>query len=341
LILTAAANADFKDIVAGRFASKPENLIVNLPPRPGTWPGAIFTFNTRFPAQRGERNDPALHGGDKLTIQANDDFHQDASPKNSLWSFLGLPPQTAEGAEVVISFSDAQVVDMSPPDLLRHVETAPAAATAAKRGQIPLIVSRAYVGTPVITVSRKADTPPEMWAKLKESLQPGAQGSSSIQDNVSYVARDPLVFAFEVAQISFDPGELSKGNIKASLAPLPSSLFAVREQESDRALAAAESAISAITGLSAHEVQQKWIFLDSARPSAPLAQTPAPARSTAEDRTVNPTPAAIPTPVARPGGGANALLGERSSARVHTHHSSMMKPKPIRKKSKQHRRAGR
>jgi hypothetical protein len=40
LIMTTAANAGFKDVVADRFFSNVENMIVNLPPRPGTWPPA-------------------------------------------------------------------------------------------------------------------------------------------------------------------------------------------------------------------------------------------------------------------------------------------------------------
>jgi hypothetical protein len=40
LIMTTSANADVKDVVADRFSSNVENMIVNLPPRPGTWPPA-------------------------------------------------------------------------------------------------------------------------------------------------------------------------------------------------------------------------------------------------------------------------------------------------------------
>jgi hypothetical protein len=156
---------------------------------------------------------------------------------------------------------------------------------------------------------------------------------------VSYAAGDPLVFAFEVDQISFDPGELSKGNIKVTLAPLPSSLFAIREQESDRALAAAESGISAITGLSAHEIQQKWIFVDPARPSAPVAQAPVqlPAAPVAR-AAVNAAPAVVPAPVPRPTG-VRPVVGRHSSLQSPKDRSSRTKTKSTRMKANKHRRA--
>jgi hypothetical protein len=336
LIMATAAHADFKDVVAERFSSNPEHIIVNLPPRPGTWPGAIFTFNMRFATKGGDPNDPALHRGQKTRIDISDGLRLDASSKDSIWSSFRLSPEAADTVDAVMSFPDAQAVEMSPADLLRHVETAPAAATVAKRGQIPLIVIRAYVGTPLLTISRKAGTAADAWARVKAELEAGAQVPSSIQDSVSYTAGDPLVFAFEVAQISYDPSELSKGNTKVVLAPLPGSLFAVREQESDRALAAAEAAISAITGLSAHEIQQKWLFVDPARPSLPVAQAPEQLPfPPAAPASVNAPPAAIPAPVPRPAA-AQAVVGGRPSLRIQKGQS--LRPKSARVKSNKHRR---
>jgi hypothetical protein len=297
LLFATAANADFREVVAGRFSSNPENLIINLPPRPAAWPGAVFTYNMRFPIKPGDTNDPALHRGEKTSIQANDGFRLDGSSKASLWSFLRIPASVIESTDVVMSFADAQAVDMTAPDLLRRAETADAAAAAGRRGQIPLIVNRAYVGTPIVTITRKADASPESWGKVQSTLEASAQGKVSIGDVVSYAASEPIVFAFEVNQISFDPTELSRGRVKVSLAPLPASLFAVREQESDRALSAAESAISAITGLSAREIEQRWIFIDAAKPNVavPLAaERPGPA---AAERAAT---AARPLPVPRP-----------------------------------------
>ena len=339
LIMTTAANADFKDVVADRFSSNVENMIVNLPPRPGIWPGAIFTFNMRFPSKGGDPNDPALHRGQKTRIEISDGLRLDASSKASIWSSFRLSPEAADSVDAVMSFPDAQAVEMSSADLIRHVETAPAAASAAKRGQVPLIVIRAYVGTPLLTISRKAGTAADAWAKVKAGLEAGAQVPSSIQDTVSYAAGDRVVFAFEVAQIAFDPGELSKGNIKVTLAPLPGSLFAVREQESDRALAAAEAAISAITGLSPQEIQQKWIFVDPARPSAPVAQAPEQLSAAPLPRaTANPAPPAVPAPAPRPAA-ARAVVGEHPSPRAQKDRSVRTKLKYVRIKPKKHRRA--
>ena len=235
------ANADFKDVVAARFSSRAENVIVNVPPRPGAWPGAVLTYNMRFPAKSGDPGDPALRRGDKTSIPAEDGFRLDAKSKASVWSFFRLSPAAGDSAEIVMSFTDAQAIDMNAQDLVRRVEAAEAAAAAARRGQIPLVIRRAYVGTPIITISRKADASAEAWTKVKAGLEAAARSAAApAGDVITYAAGEPFAFAFEADEISFDPGELAKGSIKVSFAPLPGQLFAIREQESDRALAAAE-----------------------------------------------------------------------------------------------------
>jgi hypothetical protein len=338
LLLTNVASADFKDVVANRFSSNAENLIINVPPRPGTWPGAIFTYNMRFPSKKGDANDPALRRGDKIAIEAKDGLRLDASSKAIVWSFFRVSAEAADSADVVMSFPDAQLVEMNAADLVQRVATG-SAASAAKRGQIPLIISRAYLGTPLVTISRKPDASPGAWAKAKAGFEAGAQAAASVQDSVSYTAGDPFIFAFEVDQIAFDPGELSKGSLKVNLAHLPSSLFALREQESDRALSAAESAISAITGLSAHEIEQKWIFLDTAKPSA--AAPEAPARSSPPPPAAAAAPASaalVPAPLPRPAAAHVPAVQKASTQKLKTP-PRRVKPKQTRTKPKKHRAA--
>ncbi len=302
VVFASAAQADFKDVIAARFSSRADYIILNLPPRPGAWPGAILTYNMRFPAKAGDPNDPASRRGDKAAISAAEGFRLDTSSRASVWGSLKLPPSAGDSAEVVMSFADAQPMEMEPRDLARRIEGAEAASAAARRGQMPLVIRRAYVGTPMITISRKADTSQEAWAKVKAGLDANARGAEG--DAITYPAGEPFPFAFEADQINFDPGELAKGITKVTFAPLPAQLFAAREQESDRALAAAESAISAITGLSAREIEQKWIFIDAAKGSVPAAPAPAgsPAQAAAPVAALPAAaaPASTPAPPARP-----------------------------------------
>ncbi len=309
VVFASAAQADFKDVIAARFSSRADYIILNLPPRPGAWPGAILTYNMRFPAKAGDPNDPASRRGDKAAISAAEGFRLDTSSKASVWGSLKLPPSAGDSAEVVMSFADAQPMEMEPRDLARRIEGAEAASAAARRGQMPLVIRRAYVGTPMITISRKADASQEAWAKVKAGLDASVRAAEG--DAITYPAGEPFAFAFEADQISFDPGELAKGITKVTFAPLPAQLFAAREQESDRALAAAESAISAITGLSAREIEQKWIFIDAAKGSVPAAAAPAPAGSppqAAAPVAALPAaaPASTPAPPARPASSAAA-----------------------------------
>jgi hypothetical protein len=145
LLSSSAARADFREIIVQRFAATPEYLILNLPPRPGAWPGAVFTANMRFPITYGKADDPALHRGSAVSIDAQDGYAVDAGAKVTGAGWFGVSAEAAAVANVVMYFPDAQIVDMSYEDLLHHVEISPEIIAAAKRGQIPVMVVRAYV----------------------------------------------------------------------------------------------------------------------------------------------------------------------------------------------------
>ena len=61
LAIASAARAVVRDVVAHAFHTDTQQyLVMNLPPRPDSWPGTIFTENMRLPIKRGDPNDPAL-----------------------------------------------------------------------------------------------------------------------------------------------------------------------------------------------------------------------------------------------------------------------------------------
>jgi hypothetical protein len=47
----------------GNFSADPQYFILNLPPRPGGWPGTIYTPDMRFVVERGVTADPRLERG--------------------------------------------------------------------------------------------------------------------------------------------------------------------------------------------------------------------------------------------------------------------------------------
>lgn len=269
-----AAYADFKDTLAAKLAANAVYLVVNIPPRPGAWPGAIFTYNLRLPIKYGDPNDPALKRGEPISIQAEGVF--DASVKAdaaySFWSFwITAAAKAGDAADVVMTFPDARIVDMKYDELVHHIETCPGALEAAKRGQIPLIVVKAYEGTPTVTITRKAGVSAEAWAKVpKAALEVGAESSVVSKDQVIYRAGAPTVFAFETSQVLFDLHDLATGKVTITLAELgkntitleelgkntitlaalPAQVFAMREQASDVASTTSKYFTVAAGGLS-------------------------------------------------------------------------------------------
>lgn len=239
LAAVTAARADDKQIVARTFHANSEYLVMNLPPRPDAWPGAIFTANLRFPISHGDPNDPKLHRGQAVVIDSKDGFDLTGSLNGGASGWLGGSVEAGDVADVVMSFPDARIVDMDMGDLIRHVEASADAIAAAKRGQIPLLVVKAYSGTPTVTINRKLNASLEAWGKLRSNIKVGAGAAASTDDSVSYKGNGEIVFAFETSQIQFDPSDLNKGKITIQLSALPAQLYALRENDSSLKMAAA------------------------------------------------------------------------------------------------------
>lgn len=252
LLTTSALRADFKDSLASRLSVDPTYLVVNLPPRPEAWPGAIFTWNLRIPIHRGNSKDPALRSGTPIAINATEAIDVSAGAKGGYASWLGLSASAADLADVTLSLPDVTVVDMEVGELIKRVKASDEAVKAAKRGQAPLIVIKSYAATPIITVKRKSGVSAEAWAKLNKEAQVALQAQMTSADSITYKGSEPIVFAFETQQVDFDLKDLAKDVITIRLASLPSNLFAVREEVTDRALAS-------ITGISVEDIKKHGI----------------------------------------------------------------------------------
>jgi hypothetical protein len=253
-LAAASAKADDKDVVANAFHTDAQYLVMNLPPRPETWPGAIFTANLRVPIKHGDPKDPALHRGPPIGIGSNKGFNLGGGAKGGWSGFLGFSADAGDAADIVLSFPDARIIDMDQGDLIKHVEAAAEAIDAAKRGQIPLIVVKAYYGIPIVTITRKDTASADAWAKVKANAEVGINASSSSHDTVSYKGDEDIIFAFETAQIQFDPTDLDHSKMTIKLASMPSQLYAIREAYSEQATT---QIIAASTGISIAEIQMK------------------------------------------------------------------------------------
>jgi hypothetical protein len=252
-----AAKADDKDIVAKVFHTEPKYVVMNLPPRPDAWPGAIFTANMRLPLVHGNASDPAIHKGPPISIDSNSGFDLGAKTSGGISFLFGASAEAGDTANIVMSFPDASINDMDESELRKHVTAAKAVVDAAKRGQEPLIVIKSYSGTPTITITKKANASADAWARVKQDVKVGGAVDISSDDKISYKAGDNFVFAFETAQVIFDANDLAKGVYTIQLASLPATLYAFREEDSQERIA---RLLSATTGISVDAIQKNGIL---------------------------------------------------------------------------------
>jgi hypothetical protein len=255
------AHSDEKAIVARTFHADPQYLVMNLPPRPDAWPGAIFTANLRIPIVHGDPNDPALHRGEPVAISTTDGFDLAAGADAGVSSWFGVSAEAGQVADIVMSFPDAQIVDMNLDDLKNKIQGSAETVDTARNGQIPVIVVKSYSGTPVVTITRKDTASAEAWARLKENISIGANALTSSDKSISYKAGEKFVFAFETAQITFNPNSLNKGPLIMQLSALPANLYNARE---DKYVTALAEVISKSTGISVKEIKDNGFLGGSA-----------------------------------------------------------------------------
>ena len=156
IAMTIAAKADDKDVVAKAFHTDSQYVVMNIPPRPEAWPGAIFTADMRRPIVHGDASDPAIHKGTPVSIDSKSGFDLSAKGSGGISFLFGASAQAGDAANIVMSFPDARVNDMDEAELRRHVIASKEVIDEAKRGHVPLIVIKSYSGTPTMTITKKA-----------------------------------------------------------------------------------------------------------------------------------------------------------------------------------------
>jgi hypothetical protein len=241
---TAATNgppsSGFVTLLAEKLGADPQNLVLNVPPRPDAWPGAIFTSNLRVPIRRGDPNDISLKRGQPVRVDATNAAEVGAGAGAGFWSMFGLSVGATDIADISMIFPDALIVDMEYDNLVKHIELPGPVVEAITRGQIPLIVIKSYMGTPTITMKRKSGASADAYAKMKSGIEARAQGSAGVGDSVSYGLKEPIIFAFETAQIDVDPADLVHRKLTIRLTSMPAQLFLARQTASEADAVAAQ-----------------------------------------------------------------------------------------------------
>jgi hypothetical protein len=194
--LTQAGFADFRADLAKQFNTDPQYFILNLPPRPGGWPGTIYTSDMRFVVERGVVADPRLERGPSFDLSAKFDVEIGGKAHVGLERFFGVSAGAANLATAEVSFKKARIYDLTVAQLRERARTIPSTSGS---GMDPLFVYRAYEGIPVLNLVRRASANAEAWATLKQGVVDAGLSATAVKgDGLDVQSAEPVIFAFEV-----------------------------------------------------------------------------------------------------------------------------------------------
>lgn len=207
------AHADFKAELAKHFGAEPAHFILNLPPRPSSWPGTIYLPGARTPLVRGEPTDPDVAKGPLFGFSAGIKAEVSGEARvGVLQSLMGGKAAASEQATAVVAFREATIRDLT----IRQIqERLGRLSDTERRAKGISIVYRSYEGIPTLYLTRKAGISAEAWIKIKKGLaEAGAEASMASDDVMSIDSKEKLVFAYEV-YVADDVDKLMKAAMKS------------------------------------------------------------------------------------------------------------------------------
>jgi hypothetical protein len=207
---------DFTRTLADRLQTKAEYLVLNLPPRPAVWPGAIFSFDYRTPIVRGRKDDPALARGEPIEVDVTDLIAVGAATQAGARSWLSVGARAADATTVTMSFPDLRVIDILLDEATKRAQQWLSAHVATKQGPFSFIVVKSYEGTPTITIKKANASATAMADIRKAAAQAGLEASTQADDQVAYRTTAPIVLAFEVMRVMNDGGKTELATSSAS-----------------------------------------------------------------------------------------------------------------------------
>jgi hypothetical protein len=211
IALAVPAFADFKSDLAQQFNADARYFIVNLPPRPGGWPGSIYTADMRFAVARGAGDDPKLERGPTFDLAASLSLELTGKADTGVARLFGLSAAASSTAAAAVTFKQTRIYDLTLPQIRDRVM---ALREDQRRPPGPVVVYRAYEGVPTLTLARRKEANSEAWSTLKKGLaEAGFAAAAAAGDSITIQSTDRVLFAFEVAQV-VDVGILANGPAK-------------------------------------------------------------------------------------------------------------------------------
>jgi hypothetical protein len=204
LYASSVSAADLITELARGLNTRPEYLSLNLPPRPGALPGAIFSYDMRLQIAGESSDDSLLRRGDPTNVEVTTHVNLAAGIRAGWAALFGVAADANDSATVSMLFQDVVIIEMRLEDLQRKANGSLAAGVAARQGRIPQIVYKAYEAVPTLTLIRSANASAESWARVRNTpLDTSITIGADTGDRIVYKTMGRVVFAFEVMQASF------------------------------------------------------------------------------------------------------------------------------------------
>lgn len=197
-----------QDALAKQFGQNPKFIQVNVPPLPGLYPGAVIvhpevgkiallissTATTDAPGPEFSIQGASLSASG-LTLGARADALSQMLSDSDRFSFT-------------IELTHARVHERTLLDLKKAVLADENILSAYRKGARPEVVHRAYEAVPTITVRRRTKVTADEWAKIKGKAALESQAQVNSDDSTSFVAKTPVVLAFQTVQVDYLSKEL-------------------------------------------------------------------------------------------------------------------------------------
>ena len=211
-LVAAPVHAELRSDLAKYFGADPSYLVLNIPPRPGGWPGSIYSDDMRFTIVRGDPKDTSLARGPEYNFANDIEIDLSTGIGASIAKLFNLSAETAKLTKTTLNILHARTYDLTLSQVRARFAKLP---THQRKPPGPVIVYRAYQGVVVINLTRKTSASLEGWAKLRARLiDARADAGARETDTVSINAPEPMIFAFEVAK-AVDLAKLLEGLDKA------------------------------------------------------------------------------------------------------------------------------
>jgi len=194
--------ADFREDLAVQLGTRASYLVLNLPPRPGAWPGTIYSEDMRFPLVI-TKKDHSLAKGPEYSSTKRISLAAEGATTVSVLGLFDLDLSAATFATTELEIQHARTYEITVSQIRSRIDKRPKKAP--KIAAEPTIVYRSYEGQLVLHVSRRSDASTDLWMRFLRKLASARlkAGVTERSDVVTIATDKPFVFAFEVEKIRY------------------------------------------------------------------------------------------------------------------------------------------